>query len=73
MVEGTSFREVKATFIETRARELLAESDLGLDEIARSLGYREPNSFRRAFRTWMGLSPRAYRARADDVSSPAPD
>ena len=61
--EGTSFREVKARFIENRARSLLAESDLDTDVIAASLGYEEPKSFIRAFRGWTGLTPHAFRTR----------
>lgn len=59
--EATSFREVKARFIETRARALLAESDLEIAAIAQALGYDEPKSFRRAFRGWTELTPNAYR------------
>lgn len=59
--EGTSFREVKARFIESRARAVLVESELDISTIARSLGYDEPKSFRRAFRNWTGLTPNAYR------------
>lgn len=61
--EATSFREVKGQFIEARARTLLSESELDVETIAQSLGYSEPNSFRRAFRTWSGFTPRSYRAR----------
>jgi len=60
--EGTSFREVRDQFIAARARALLSNSEASIDEIARSLGYLEPNSFRRAFRKLNGLSPRVYRA-----------
>jgi AraC-like DNA-binding protein len=60
--EATSFREVKARFLEERARALLSESDLDVPTIAHALGYDEPRSFRRAFRTWTGLTPHAYRS-----------
>ena len=60
--EATSFREIKAQFLETRARMLLAGSDLDVSAISRTLGYDEPHSFRRAFRSWTGLTPTAYRA-----------
>jgi len=60
--EGTSFREIKDRFIENRAYNLVLETDLAIDEIARSLNFSEPNSFRRAFRKWTGLSPSEYRA-----------
>jgi AraC-like DNA-binding protein len=48
--EGTSFREVRDQFMAARARALLSNSETSIDEIARSLGYLEPNSFCRAFR-----------------------
>ena len=62
--EATSFREVKARFLEQRARALLTESDLDVPTIARALGYDEPHSFRRAFRAWTGLTPHGYRSGA---------
>jgi len=62
--EATSFREVKARFLEQRARALLAESDLDVPTIARALGYDEPHSFRRAFRAWTGSTPHGYRSAA---------
>lgn len=61
--EGTSFRRVKEQFLQGRACALLAEPNLTIGDIARSLGYSEVNSFRRAFREWTGLSPSAYRSR----------
>jgi len=64
--EGTSFREVKARFIEAKARLLLAESDLDLAVIAQLLGYEEPKSFYRAFRKWTGHWPAAYRSASRD-------
>lgn len=64
MKEGTTFREVRSRFVGKRARALLAETDLPIHAIARSLGYSEPNSFRRAFRSWSKASPGEYRAMA---------
>jgi AraC-like DNA-binding protein len=60
--EGTTFREVKARFLQDRALELLAESDLSVEAISAFLGYTEPNSFRRAFKAWTGISPTEFRA-----------
>jgi AraC-like DNA-binding protein len=60
--EATSFRELRARFIEARARALLSESGLDMPSIARALGYQEPNSFRRAFSGWTGQTPDVYRA-----------
>ncbi|WP_425052429.1 helix-turn-helix domain-containing protein [Psychromarinibacter sp. S121] len=64
--EGTTFREVRAQAIAERARALLTGSDLGVTMIAKTLGYDEPKSFRRAFRTWTGMSPADYRASQKD-------
>lgn len=62
--EGDSFREVKARFIESRARALLSETGLDIESVARLLGYNEPKSFQRAFRKWTGQTPHSYRAQA---------
>ena len=61
MAEGVSYRELRNQMIQSRARALLSESTLGIDQIAESLGYSEPNSFRRAFRKWTGVSPGRFR------------
>lgn len=50
-------------------RALLAEPDISIDEVARSLGYCETNSFRRAFRKWTGLPLGTYRSRLLDKAS----
>lgn len=61
MAEATSYRELRNQLIEARARALLSDSALDIAQIANALGYSEPNSFRRAFRTWTGMSPRRFR------------
>ena len=61
IAEGTTFRELRNNVIEARALALLSDSDIKIDHIAESLGYTEPNSFRRAFRTWTGVSPTRFR------------
>jgi AraC-like DNA-binding protein len=65
--EGTSFRDVKARFVSDRARALLADARLSINDVARALGYRETNSFRHAFREWTGVSPLAYRTQVLDL------
>jgi AraC-like DNA-binding protein len=60
--EGTSFREVRARFVERRALSLLSETDAPIEEIAKALGYSEQRSFRRVIKSWTGLSPSAFRA-----------
>jgi AraC-like DNA-binding protein len=61
--EGTTFRALKIDFLKSQSQALLMDTPLKIDDVARRLGYAEPNSFRRAFHGWTGLSPRAFRAR----------
>jgi AraC-like DNA-binding protein len=62
--EGTTFREIKARCLVARARSLLSESSLEIQNVSRALGYEEPNSFQRAFKSWTGLTPQVYRTNA---------
>lgn len=45
-----------------RARELLADPALDIDEVAFLLGFEDQNSFFRAFRLWEGETPSSWRA-----------
>lgn len=58
---GTSVRDIIDEVRAATARQLLADPDLSLFEIARSLGYTTESAFRRAFRRWTGQSPSQYR------------
>jgi len=51
------------------ARRLLAHTDLGIDEIGRRVGYRDPSYFARAFRRQHDRSPRSWRAAAREAST----
>ena len=59
--EGTVFRDIVSDFQKHRAQELLFEGDIPTSEIASALGFYEPNSFRRAFRRWTGMTPDQFR------------
>ena len=59
--EGTSYRKIRSMLIEEQAREMLQKSDIPVERIAKMLGYKEPKSFRRAFREWTGSSPKSFR------------
>jgi AraC-like DNA-binding protein len=62
--EGTS---VKALVAEVRgeiACQLLAETKMPVKEIAAALNYAGPGIFSRAFKSWTGRTPRAYRTAA---------
>lgn len=59
------------------ARELLTQSQAGIDRVAASVGFRSGDVFRRAFQRRFGLAPADYRRRfstaclADDPKEPA--
>jgi len=60
---GLSYSElVEQTRYELACR-LLDMPGAKMAAVARALGYNDPSSFSRAFRRWMGMSPRAYRSR----------
>ena len=59
--EGASYREIQQQFTLQRACQLLAETEFSVAQIAHALCYSEPNSFRRAFLQWTGLSPPEFR------------
>ncbi len=61
--EGYTFREILASFRTERAKELLRETELSVQDIAASLGYLEVNSFRRAFHRWEGVTPTEFSSR----------
>jgi AraC-like DNA-binding protein len=45
----------------TKACQLLAQQDVHISDIARETGFATPSAFSRAFQTWTGTSPRAFR------------
>jgi AraC-like DNA-binding protein len=60
--EGCTFLDIQNDVRMQRAKGLI-QSGAAIDEIGYILGYRDPRSFRRAFRRWVGVSPSTYRAR----------
>ena len=59
--EGLRYQSVLDRTRERLARGYLATSALPVDTIAFLLGYDDPASFYRAFRTWTGTTPEAVR------------
>ncbi len=59
--EGCTFEQLKDEVRLSVARELLSTSEIGVSDIAASLGYATPSAFVRAFRRWTGSSPSAWR------------
>lgn len=60
---GTSFQQQLAGVRRTTASRLLANTELDPVAISMLLGFVEPNSFDRAFRTWERTTPRRWRER----------
>lgn len=65
--EGYSFQEVKNLAREKRAKYYLSRTTMPLSEIAFELGYSELSAFSRAFRSWVGQTPQAYREEASSL------
>ncbi len=64
--QGENFSQLSdATRAET-AIHLLKCADRSLGEIARELGYSEPNNFARAFKRWTGKTPEEFSQKLDD-------
>ena len=58
---GTTFQEVLDEARLELSRQLLAESNVSLDDIAATLGYNGVSPFMRAFRRWTGDTPGHWR------------
>lgn len=65
----TSYRQVVEETREEVARQLLAETERPLTEVAFLLGFSEPSAFHRAFRRWSGHTPAHFRSRSRRASS----
>lgn len=61
IASGASFRSLLTTVRRDRAMHALVCSDLPLGEIATRLGYGSLTELHRAFRSWVGMGPMAYR------------
>jgi AraC-like DNA-binding protein len=58
--EGVVFSELLTDIRERLAKKYLKE-DYTVEEITYLLGYSEPSAFRKAFKKWLGVTPRQYR------------
>ena len=61
---GHSFLDHLCSLRMDAAKQLLEQSELGVSEIAFSIGYTDPSHFTRAFARFVGISPTAYRKRS---------
>lgn len=62
--EGTRFSAMIDEARYSRARELLTEGHLAIEQIAVAVGFAEPSSFSRAFKRWSGMGALEYRRQA---------
>nr|MBX2846898.1 AraC family transcriptional regulator [Acidiferrobacterales bacterium] len=53
----TSFSAICSTIKQGFAKKYIRDTQLSLDDIAESLGFKETSNFRHAFKTWTGLTP----------------
>ncbi|MEH6551751.1 MAG: helix-turn-helix domain-containing protein [Pseudomonadales bacterium] len=59
--EGTTFQQICLQARMKLATQYLSQSQLSIDQIAELVGYKEPSTFRSAFKKHFGQPPRKYR------------
>ena len=59
--EGATLQQLKDSVRRARATELLLRTRRPLKQVAAEVGFRNEKSFMRAFRSWTGTSPEAWR------------
>jgi len=59
--EGASYRGIKEEIRRDVVMKWLGNSQISISEISRMGGFAEPNGLTRAVKSWIGLSPKAYR------------
>ncbi len=62
-VKGASFQRLLDEARAERAKVLLQDGAVSVDQVAEKLGYGDPANFTRAFRKWTGFSPSVWRKR----------
>ena len=60
---GITYSEVVKDVRCDKARNLLQTPEMSITRISKSLGYKDPSSFSRAFLRWKQVSPLRYRRR----------
>ena len=67
--EGATFRQLRSEARKELAQQYLSQPSIEINEAAFLLGYDDPNSFYRAFKTWEGTTPAHWRSvRSHSVS-----
>lgn len=58
---GTNFSDLQAEALCDRARLMLMDTRMSLDDVAASLGYSDLSNFSHAFKRWTGIAPGEFR------------
>ena len=69
--EGISYQQIKDNIRQDIASKMLANRNLTIAEIGKSLGFSEPRAFTRAFKQWQGVTPKEFRAERLSRNLPA--
>ena len=67
--EGASLQQLKDSVRQQRALALLLRTDKPLKQVADEVGFANEKSFMRAFKTWTGMAPQAWRQQARSPSA----
>lgn len=59
--EGTSYQELLDDVRKEFAIWYLTKTDMPVDEVCESLGYKDPSNFSRTFKRWVGITPSLFR------------
>ncbi len=69
--ENTSYQQIKDECRRRVAIELLCTSDMKIADIGEQLGFSDTSSFVRSFRSWTGMTPKAFKENSREVASTA--
>ncbi|MFT5594982.1 MAG: AraC-like DNA-binding protein [Oceanicoccus sp.] len=59
----TSYQNILDDVRQEQAKHLLITTELSIQDIAARLGFSEPRSFHRSFKSWLGITPGEFRER----------
>lgn len=70
-IENTSFTILVDSLKKQHAQKLLAQNSMSIEKVALTLGYAETSHFTRAFKRWMGVTPKYFQthSKMDELSS----
>ena len=61
LATGVQFGDLLDEALANHAKELLADSEVSIQETAFALGFTTPSAFSRAFKRWTGKAPSDFR------------